>query len=157
MSNQGIQIDEKGGVYFVRGVLDEYADLSNLLTKPAPLRLNLQGLTRLNSIGVRNLLKFLANWGDKPLIYEHCTSEFIDQLSMIPALLGIKKQGQVASLYVPYECTRCDHEADIFGPMSEYEGALRTNTWPTKSCSKCGGSMQVISDTFFAFAQSKSA
>ena len=157
MSNPGIQIEEKGGVYHVRGVLDEYADLSSLLSKPAPLRLNFQGLLRLNSIGIRNMLKFLAGWGDKPLIFEHCTSEFIDQVSMIPALLGIKKQGQVTSLYVPYECGSCDHEADIFGEMQEYAAGLKSQQWPVKVCPKCGGKMQVISDTFFAFAQSKSA
>ena len=151
----GIQIEQKADVFFIKGVLDEYADLSPLLDKPAPLRLDLRGLTRLNSIGIRNMLKFLAGWGDKPLVYEHCTSEFIDQVSMIPALLGIKKQGTIASLYVPYECNSCDHEEDIYRDLPEYSQALKTGVWPKEICKKCGTSMQVISDTFFAFAASK--
>ena len=149
----GIQIEQQGSVFFVKGVLDEYADLTPLLAQKEPLRLDLRGLTRLNSIGVRNMLKFLAAWGEKTLVYEHCTSEFVDQISMIPALLGVKKQAIVASFYVPYECNKCDHEEDVFGEFQTYAIAHKDGNWPTKSCSKCGAPMQVVSDTFFAFFQ----
>ncbi len=66
MADLGIKIVEKDGVFHLAGILNEYADFSPLLPKPAPLRLNMKDVSRLNSIGVRNLLKFLAEWGAKP-------------------------------------------------------------------------------------------
>ena len=89
MAGQGIKIVSKDGVFFLSGVLDEYADLTALAEAAEPLRLNFKGISRFNSIGIRGLLKFLFAWGAKGLIYEECPSEFVDQANMIPALLEI--------------------------------------------------------------------
>src|SRR5689334_16178520 len=91
----GIKIVEKEGIFHLSGILNEYADFSALLTQKEPLRLDMREVTRLNSIGIRNLLKFLADWSPRKFIYLNCPSEFIDQVNMIPALLGNKNNGEV--------------------------------------------------------------
>ncbi len=153
MAEQDIKIVERDGVFYLSGVMNEYADFSPLLPQAAPLRLNMKQVTRLNSIGIRNLLKFLADWGPKPFSYEECPSEFVDQLNMIPALLGVKNHGKVVSLFVPYECLNCDHEEEVLGDLTAYEPSLKNGTPPpAQSCPKCKADMVVLTDSFFVFA-----
>lgn len=153
MSGQGLKIEEKDGMFYLVGVLDEYVDFSPLLSENPPLKLNLKQLERLNSIGVRNLLKFLNQWGDKPLEYHECPSEFIDQVNMIPALLGAKHHGKVASLYAPYECSSCDNEEEVFGRPEDFGDAAEGGEPPSRPCSKCGQDMHILMDSFFVFLQ----
>src|SRR4051794_8250490 len=119
MGDTGFSIVEKDGVCFLDGVLNEYADFGKLAKKAEPLRLNIRKVSRLNSIGIRNLLKFLSEWGPKAFTYEDCPSEFIDQINMIPALLGTQRQCKVVSMFVPYECNSCDHEEEILGKADD--------------------------------------
>lgn len=151
MADPGIKITEKDGVYHLSGVLNEYADFGPLLTKAAPLRLNMKGVSRLNSIGVRNLLKFLADWGTKAFSYDQCPSEFIDQINMIPALLGTKGHGEVLSLFVPYECSKCDFEEEILSPLADFKGVAQGGELPKRKCAKCGSPSTVLTDSFFVF------
>jgi hypothetical protein len=150
-AEQGMQIVERDGVYHLAGVLNEFADLSPLQKAREPLRLNLAKVSRLNSIGIRNLLKFLGEWGPKRFVYESCPSEFVDQLNMIPALLGKQRQGTVQSLFVPYECTGCEREEEFLGPVSDYAAGAKGGQLPGRKCPKCGEMMKVLSDAFFTF------
>lgn len=146
-----MKISEKGGIFYLSGVLNEYADFTPLLAQKEPLRLNLKQLSRLNSIGIRNLLKFLTEWGTKQLIYEECPSEFVDQVNMIPGLLGIKNHGKIESLFVPYECDACDTEEEALEKSADLLRDLPEISNKTKVCSSCGGRMTVLSDSFFIF------
>ena len=151
MAEQGMKIAEKDGVFHLSGVLNEYADFSQLLGQREPLRLNLKGLTRLNSIGIRNLLKFITDFSPCAFVYEECPSEFIDQVNMIPALLGVKNNGKIKSLFVPFECPTCDHEDEVLSEVSEYTALKSGGSGPAHTCSKCGGKMNVLMDSFFIF------
>lgn len=151
MAETGMKIVEKDGVFHLSGILNEYADFSPLLAKPAPLRLNLREVSRLNSIGVRNLLKFLADWGAKPFLYEQCPSEFIDQINMIPALLGTKGHGEIVSLFVPYACTACDFEEEVLGSLNDFRAVAQGGDAPQRACGKCGAATTVLTDSFFVF------
>jgi ribosomal protein S27E len=151
VADLGIKIVERDGVFHLAGVLNEYADLSPLLKEREPLLLNMAQVSRLNSIGIRNLLKFLSDWGPKRFTYEACPSEFVDQINMIPALLGTKGNGAIKSLFVPYECESCEHEEDFLGTLQEYVAALKAGALPKRKCPKCGNMMAVLSDSFFVF------
>ena len=151
MAEQGIKIVSKDGVFFLSGVLDEYANFAPLVGATEPLRLNLKAISRFNSIGIRCLLKFLYDWGPKSLIYDECPSEFVDQANMIPALLGAQKQGVISSLFVPYECRDCDHDEEFLGQTTDLQKTLASGQSLTKPCSRCGGTMAVQSDSFFLF------
>ena len=151
MADAGIKIVERGGVYHLSGVLNEYADLSPLLKATEPLRMNMSQVSRLNSIGIRNFLKFLADWGNRKFVYEQAPSEFVDQINMIPALLGLKHHGAVKSLYVPYECGNCENEEDVLSELSDYAAIKTGGEPPKRKCSKCGSDMSVLTDSFFVF------
>ena len=152
MAEQPFKIAEKDGVFHLSGVLNEYADFSTLLNRPEPLQLNMRGVSRLNSIGIRNLLKFLSDWGSKAFSYDECPSEFVDQINMIPALLGPKGQGKVLTLFVPYECDSCDHDEEVLGNIEDFRSSVQAGLGPPKRrCSKCGEPMTVLTDSFFVF------
>ena len=151
MAEQGIKIEERGGIFHLSGVLNEYASFDLLLQKPAPLKLNMRLVSRLNSIGIRNLLKFIGDWGPKPFEYLECPSEFIDQINMIPSLLGAKKTGKVVSLFVPYACDKCDHEPEVLCPVGDFAGVAAGGEPATRKCEKCGGTLTVLTDSFFVF------
>ena len=152
MGTQGIRIEERDGVVYLTGVLDEYADLTELETAKEPLLLNMAGVSRLNSIGIRNLLRFLNAWGDKPFKYIECTSEFVDQLNMIPGLLGKKGHGLVQSLKVPYDCPKCEHEQEFLCDIREIKEEDGVPVPPAQTCPNCGKpDMQVLNDSFFIF------
>ncbi len=152
-AEQGIKIVERAGVFYLSGILNEYADFSMLLRQQAPLKLNMREVSRLNSIGIRNLLKFLADWGPKPFEYQECPSEFIDQVNMIPALLGPKGHGTIATLFVPYECTGCDNEAEVLCKLSEFSTVKTGGEPAVRKCPKCNSDMAVLTDSFFVFLQ----
>ena len=150
-ADQGIKIVEKDGVYYLSGVLNEYANFGQLLAVKPPLKMNVRQFSRLNSIGIRNLLRFLSEWGEKAFEYLDCPSEFVDQVNMIPALLGVKSQGKITTLFVPYECPDCDREEEFLCNLSDFMGLKNGGEIPTKICAKCGGHMAVLSDSFFVF------
>ena len=151
MSADGLKITLEGGVYHLAGVLNENADLSELLKAASPLKIDLGKVTRFNSIGIRNMLKFLQGWGSKPFEYHACPAEFINQINMIPSLLGSpRRTGSIASLYVPYECDSCEFETDLLTPAHEVSGATESANLE-KPCPKCGSRMAVPVDTFFLF------
>jgi predicted RNA-binding Zn-ribbon protein involved in translation (DUF1610 family) len=152
MADEGFKIIQQNGAHHLCGVLNETANLSSLLKASEPLRLDMQEVSRLNSIGVRNLLKFLSGWGGKAFSYERCPGEFIDQVNMIPALLGTKRQGTIKSLYVPYECPKCEHEEEVLGDLAAYVPGIATGAFPQHKCPNCGDMMTVVTDSFFVFA-----
>lgn len=151
MAEQGISIVEKDGVFHLAGVLNENADFSSLVSKPVPLKLNMRNVSRFNSIGIRNLLKFLSEWGQKPFEYIECPSEFIDQVNMIPALLGAKRHGEIRSFFVPYECQSCDFEEEVLGDVDQYAVVAQGGEPPMRKCPKCAGTMNVQTDSFLVF------
>jgi len=150
-ADQGLKIVEEGGIHYLTGELNEYADLSSLLSQPGPLVLNLRGVSRLNSIGIRNLLKFLADWGAKAITYDECPCEFIDQINMIPALLGTKEHATIRSLFVPYECRKCEHEDEVLGALEDFTSGDEGGSTAVRKCPNCGEDMTVLTDSFFVF------
>lgn len=151
MADQGLKIVEKGGTFFLAGVLNEYADFSALENKPAPLKLNMREVRRLNSIGIRNLLKFLTNRGPLPFEYHQAPCEFIDQINMIPALLGPKACGVIKTLFVPYECAACDCDHEVLCTIDEFPGVAAGGAPPLRKCPKCSANMRMLTDSYFAF------
>ncbi len=153
MSTEGIKIEVRNGIAFVSGSIDEYSAYDTLLALPDPLRIDVSGVTRINSIGIRNFLKFLNDWGSKSLSYIGCSVDFIDQLNMVPSLAGINSQAIVESALVPLECDKCDSEKEILSDMIELKKSVNAGgTLPPLKCD-CGGEMYVLLDSFFAFLE----
>jgi hypothetical protein len=151
MGLDSFSINLKDGCYHLSGVLNEFATFDALKMASEPLRLNLSQLAKMNSIGIRNFLRFLSEWGSKEIYYEHATSEFIDQVNMIPSMKGAANQAKILSFNVPWQCLSCDHEDEVFMEAGKVEPLLEDGKELSRSCPKCGKEMSLLVDSYFDF------
>ncbi len=103
--------DEEGRkVYYIAGPLDENCDLTLLLQDShADLNLDVQGLTKINSIGIKNWVSMLLKSKQKQVFIHRCSIRFINQINLLPEFIG---HAEIKSLYLPYYCESCDEEED---------------------------------------------
>lgn len=139
-----MKITRSAGVVFLSGVIDENADFSPLLQEEAPLSLNLSGVERVNSVGLRSWMRFMVQWGDKTLKYLECPVVVSDQIAIIPALRGIKsRSAQVISAMIPYECYSCQHQEDLRVTDSQFSPQPDPKAL-NPECPKCKEEMELV-------------
>lgn len=139
-----MKISQRGNVIFLDGVIDENADFSSLLGHPSPLSLNFSGISRINSIGVRSWMKFMIQWGDKPLEYLECPVVISDQLAVMPVLRGVKKRvAQVQSAIISYDCPSCKQQLDCRVSYDQVVPQVK-NEVRNPVCKNCGALTQLI-------------
>jgi hypothetical protein len=115
------------------GRIDENADLAALSSEipAAGATLDLSELTRINSIGVREWMDFVAAAGDRPLTLERCAPVFVDQLNAIANFAGAAK---IASVMAAFECIEHGDVKLVEALITD----LRKNQWPaTPRCPHC--------------------
>ena len=90
------------------GYVTEAADFKPLLRLPGPIRMDLGGIERINSLGVRGWVHFIADCeaAGLQIIVDRCSPVMTSQMSMIRNFMGTRTQ--VASLLVPYFCQACN-------------------------------------------------
>lgn len=139
-----MKISRKGGVVFLEGVIDENADFSPLLSENPPLQLDLSGVSRINSIGVRSWMKFISLWGDKPMEYLECPIIITDQISITPVLMGLKKPVvKVMSAFISYVCSKCNQQEDL--RVSRAQALpIPVPAIVSPTCRACGAALAMI-------------
>ncbi len=98
------------------GIIDENFHYDELIAKlptenRQPLRVNLKGIKRINSMGIRQWYYFVKNleW-PTPVLLEECSSVFTDFLSNTKEM----SQGcQVKSIYMAVWCPECEDDFDV--------------------------------------------
>jgi hypothetical protein len=135
-----LRVERNNGVTraALSGVINEAADLTPLEKLPHPLVLDLGGLQRINSIGVRNWMNFVRarEGAGADLTYERCPPIMVGQMSMITRFMGARSR--VSSVLVPYSCPACRHEEVrllAIAPGARVERQL--------ACPKCGAAMDL--------------
>src|SRR3954452_7833561 len=86
---------------FISGEMTENGDFGALLKQlpPGALVLDLVGVKRINSCGVREWVAFIAGLRGRELVLEHCSVSIVNQLNMISAFRG---EARVRSVFAPY-------------------------------------------------------
>lgn len=131
----GARPDGAFGVALV-GKIDEKFDWAPILAAlPAatPLRLKLDGVRGISSLGVRAFESFMEQLGGREVVLEEISAAVANQVTMIPNLLG---QAKVSSAKLPFICPRCGTEEARSVP---YVADAATTHAP--SCSSCGARM----------------
>jgi len=98
---------------FLSGEINERTEFAAIFEdiSTTALVVNLKGITRINSCGVRdwvNATKPLAS--RLKISYVECSRAIVDQLNMIVNFLSA---GKIVSFYAPYFCEKCDAERDM--------------------------------------------
>jgi hypothetical protein len=127
-------------VLYVSGVIDENANLSQLLALAnADVEVNLKGVRRINSFGVRAWIDTVRQISrDIRLEFVECPPPVIDQCNMVQGFLG---HGVLRSFYAPMTCEECDEQLDqLFetAQCRELGGKL-----PVTPCPRCSREMEV--------------
>ncbi len=137
-----IEVTESTGedLVTVSGVIDENSDLGPLARLgDRPVRVNLRGVRRINSYGVRTWIDAIrAIPATTQLLFVHAPPPVVDQCNMVSGFLG---HGALESFYAPMTCAECDEQID---QLFETE-ACRANggRLPATPCPRCGRGMEV--------------
>jgi anti-anti-sigma regulatory factor len=123
------------------GVIDEAARLGELIPgQPGTLRLDLAGVSFINSLGVREWIRFLATAAARGIVVElvRVSEPLIQQLNMIVAARG---QAEVVSFYAPYACDACGREDSLLLKLDACRAQLAAGHAPAATCPECGAAM----------------
>ena len=136
------------------GAIDETAQLNGLLARArgGRLALDLAGVTFINSLGVRDWIRFLAAAQAAGIAVElrRVSEPLVHQLNMIIAARGA---AQVTSFYAPYACDACGREESLLlDATAQRERLLRLEP-PPMACPECATPMAFndFPERYFSF------
>lgn len=123
----------------LRGEIDENADFSELKqTLRGQVELRLEGITRINSCGVREWVNFVRGLeAVSALWFSRCSPVVVLQLNTIYNFRG---RAQVTSFMAPYVCEACHSDEYKLLDVSEHFPDRRAHV-PAFRCRRCGGVM----------------
>jgi len=137
-------------VVLLYGEITESVSFGELTQLRGRVVLDLAGIRRINSFGVRELLNFFdALQRNCQLEAERCSSAVVMQLNMLPEFT---RHLRVRSILVPLECPKCLHEQEI--PVEMGAPGLRPRI-PATKCDRCQTVMDMSepADRYFAFVE----
>ncbi len=136
------QIEPRDGGTWIAlsGPITELADLTPLTRQRGPLRMDLAGVDRINSVGVRNWIQFVtkAETMGLSVAFERVSPALVLQMSMITNFMGTHPQ--IRSLLAPYLCTSCQNE---HLQAIEVTPGVPVAVPGRLPCPKCGQPMQL--------------
>ena len=135
---------DEGGrrIVALRGEINENADFSELkVILRGDVELDLEGISRINSCGVREWVNFVRDLRVHSLKFARCSPTVVLQLNTIYNFRG---RARVESFLAPYVCEACHTDEyrllrveDHFPERSERP----VLSVPAFRCGKCGGVM----------------
>lgn len=132
----------KAHVITLRGQIDDDADLSPLgQSLHLPVTVDLEGITFINSLGVRTWVLFLEGLRARhiPVTLRRVSETMVDQMNMI---MEARCHATVESFFAPYSCPQCGLETRGLLEVAVYAPALRRHAPPRLPCPSCGGDMR---------------
>lgn len=148
-STNAVSTSDRGDERLVAvcGAITEAADFSAALA-PGPRRVvvDLSGVDRVNSFGVREWIRFLKALKDVGVGYalDGVSVPMVRQMNMIPQARG---GAEVRAIFAPYYCPACDDERAL-------RLAAGARSAPAHaSCPTCGAQMEFddVPEAYFAF------
>ena len=121
--------------YTMEGVLDEETQLQEFFSDlPPEIWIDMSGIRRINSSGVRQFLKAILVY-DGVTHLRDCSPSVVDQINMIPEFAG--RKGIVESILMPFYCEDCGHsqlEKFVVGKDKPFSGGKEE---PSYDCTEC--------------------
>lgn len=113
--------------------------------------LDLSGVRRVNSLGVREWIRFLdalrKRVGERRVVLERCSVAIVQQLNMIATFRGT---AEVRSIFAPYRCPSCHDDRELLVDVSDPRAV---DVPPTIPCEGCGARMEFddLLDVYISF------
>lgn len=139
------------------GVVDETFDPAIMLSNVdgQDVILNLKGVTRLSSFGVRDWVHAIEELQKRArrILFVECSVAIVSQINMVANFAG---QATVVSVQAPYFCEACSWDAETTVTVSD-QHQTGIPKLPQMECKRCHEQMEFDDDPaqFFAFCQSE--
>jgi hypothetical protein len=134
----------------LEGDLCEDFDFAPLLPQlEGPVVIDLQGIRRINSAGVRQWIRFLgAISGSADVTLARCPAAFVHQAALIRNFL---QRARVTSFYAPYICPGCEASRSVLVEVATIAG----RSPPPVQCGPCSTPMTIdaVPEVFFGFLE----
>jgi ABC-type transporter Mla MlaB component len=103
-----LSVQTRGDTHVLEGVLDEQSppilvDLSRATGTASSITLDVGGLRRINSLGVRAWVEFMRGLSGRKVHFVRCSPAFVDQLNTVS---DFRSGAQIDSVLAPYVCER---------------------------------------------------
>lgn len=149
--SKGLTIIQDRNKFIFEGIINEFAQFRPMLEfSDEAMTLNLKGVTRINSTGVREWINALEKVDRTIEIYfEECPPIVVYQMTMIP---NFTARGKVLSVYAPYYCPECENQEEILIPMNGFD----LSELPSPTCTSCGAPNMEFDDdeeSYFYFME----
>jgi hypothetical protein len=136
----------------LKGEIDENAEFSELgrALRGARVELDLEGITRINSCGVREWVNFVRDLEVKRLTFDRCSPSVVGQIN---AIYNFRGDAEVRSFFAPYVCEACHaDEYKLLEPAVHFPDRLRPSV-PAFRCARCDGPLvfDELPERYFAF------
>ena len=136
----------------VSGLVDEHFAGFKLAAGVKSLVINVTGMTRMTSFGVRQWLKAMEGLPKSisDLYLLGCPTFFVDQLNMV---LNFGAGAQILTAMAPYTCLSCGTESgEVIDVLAE-RASLAKGGGSEKECSRCGGKLEFdeTPESYFSF------
>jgi serine/threonine protein kinase len=143
----------------VAGLVDEhFAGFGTLGEGAKTVVINVSGMTRMTSFGVRQWLKGLDALPKTicDLYLLGCPTFFVDQLNMV---LGFGGAAQILTVIAPYTCPSCGVESGEMIDVLAERAALAKGGVSEKECARCGGKLEFdeTPESYFSFVNKYAA
>ena len=136
------------------GRIDDTSPLVGLIpqVRAQEIVIDTGGVTFINSIGVREWMRFLRGLADigARVRLENVAEVLVTHMNLIPDL---RTSVWIASVQAPYVCDRCGAELSQLIDVVQHADELRALQPPAFRCPECGGTMTFSEypDRYFAF------
>jgi tRNA A-37 threonylcarbamoyl transferase component Bud32 len=135
------------------GLIDETFDraaiLGTLEPNELPIVVDLDGVRRITSFGVREWITLLGELPSRQYFFVGCRPAIVSHLNMVANFAGT---GQVISFYCPQRCEACGHDFEALLDLRQVR-VVSSVTPPSAPCPQCGADavFDDIADAYFAF------
>ena len=120
------------------------------------LIVDLSGVRRISSFGIREWLEFLkiANEKCEAIYFIKCPPRLIDQFNMVANFGG---KGRILSFFAPYHCDYCERDDSVLLEVSDHFDTIKDKKIPDQPCEKCGNAEYLDEDpeSFLSYLSSQ--
>jgi serine/threonine protein kinase len=136
----------------VQGLVDERFRGFGTIGAMKTVVINVGGITRMTSFGVRQWLKAMDQLPKSitDLFLIGCPTFFVDQLNMV---LNFGGSSKVLTVVAPFACPSCGQESGETIDVLAERSNLANGGLPTKECARCGGQLEFneTPESYFSF------
>ena len=136
----------------VTGLVDERFKGFGPVNASKTVVINVAGITRMTSFGVRQWLKAIDSLPKavSEMLLVGCPTFFVDQLNMV---LNFGGSSKVLTVSAPYTCPSCGVESSETLDVLKERANLASGGLPEKECTRCGGKLEFdeTPSSYFSF------